>query len=105
MDPKMDSGLLKPGEEETTYEVLRPRLPEEIIGLMDQLLSSEVRLDQVTSLSQLEMLNVQSRCPGIVEAPSPRQYSHVFTSTTYYPRSQKRSLTLSLPAVDGARKI
>ena len=41
MDPKMDSGLMEQDAADN-YEVLAPRLPEEIIGILDQLLSHEV---------------------------------------------------------------
>ena len=44
MDPKMDSGYLAPGETlEDEYDVLRELLPEEVIGIMDQMLCYEVR--------------------------------------------------------------
>lgn len=44
MDPKMDSGCVKPGDEfEELYDVSRPLLPEEVIGIIDQLLCHEVR--------------------------------------------------------------
>ena len=43
MDPKMDSGCLAPGETlEDNYDVLRELLPEEVVGIMDQLLCAEV---------------------------------------------------------------
>lgn len=43
MDPKMDSGC--PEAEETlddVYDVCRPLLPEEVLGIIDQLLCHEV---------------------------------------------------------------
>lgn len=44
MDAKMDSGYLAPGETlEDDYDVLRELLPEEVVGIMDQLLCHEVR--------------------------------------------------------------
>lgn len=44
MDPKMDSGYLASGETlDDEYDVLSALLPEEVIGIMDQLLCSEVR--------------------------------------------------------------
>jgi N-alpha-acetyltransferase 35, NatC auxiliary subunit len=44
MDPKMDSGVVQPGEEfEELYDVTRPLLPEEVLGIIDQLLCHEVR--------------------------------------------------------------
>lgn len=43
MDPKMDSGYLAPGETlEDDYVVLGELLPEEVIGIMDQMLCYEV---------------------------------------------------------------
>ena len=43
MDPKMDSGFLTSGESaEHDYDVLRVLLPEDVIGIMDQMLCSEV---------------------------------------------------------------
>ncbi|KAL2057872.1 hypothetical protein ABVK25_001489 [Lepraria finkii] len=43
MDPKMDSGFLNPGETlEDDYDVLRELLPEEVLGIMDQMLCYEV---------------------------------------------------------------
>lgn len=49
MDSKMDSGYLAPGENhakalEDDYDVMRELLPEEVVGIMDQLLCHEVRL-------------------------------------------------------------
>lgn len=45
MDPKMDSGFLAEGEMfEDDFDVLKELLPEEIIGLMDQILCYEVRI-------------------------------------------------------------
>lgn len=39
----MDSGCVDPGEEfEELYDVSRPLLPEEVLGIMDQLLCFEV---------------------------------------------------------------
>lgn len=44
MDAKMDSGYLAPGETiEDDYDVWRELLPEEVVGIMDQLLCHEVR--------------------------------------------------------------
>lgn len=43
MDPKMDSGCLAPGESlDDDYDVARPLLPSEVVGIIDQLLSLEV---------------------------------------------------------------
>ena len=43
MDPKMDSGFLAPGERfQDTYDLSREISPEEVIGIMDQLVCHEV---------------------------------------------------------------
>ncbi|KAL8691283.1 MAG: hypothetical protein Q9218_003462 [Villophora microphyllina] len=43
MDPKMDSGFLEEGEKlEDDFDVLQDVLPEEIVGLMDQILCHEM---------------------------------------------------------------
>ncbi|PSN68170.1 Mak10-domain-containing protein [Corynespora cassiicola Philippines] len=53
MDPKMDSGFLQPGETlEDTYDTLNPILPEELIGIMDQLLCHEMSWHTGYPLSQ-----------------------------------------------------
>ncbi|KAL1795420.1 hypothetical protein ACET3X_005644 [Alternaria dauci] len=53
MDPKMDSGFLLPGETlEDDYDTLSPLLPEELIGIMDQLLCYEMAWHTGYPLSQ-----------------------------------------------------
>jgi hypothetical protein len=53
MDPKMDSGFLLPGEMlEDDYDTLTPLLPEELIGIMDQLLCYELAWHTGYPLSQ-----------------------------------------------------
>ncbi|KAJ4395377.1 N-alpha-acetyltransferase, non-catalitic subunit, partial [Didymella pomorum] len=53
MDPKMDSGFLEPGETlEDDYDTARSLLPEEIIGIMDQLLCYEMAWHTGYPLSQ-----------------------------------------------------
>ncbi|KAH6868851.1 Mak10 subunit, NatC N-terminal acetyltransferase-domain-containing protein [Alternaria rosae] len=53
MDPKMDSGFLQPGETlEDDYDTLAPLLPEELIGIMDQLLCYEMAWHTGYPLSQ-----------------------------------------------------
>lgn len=47
----MDSGYLAPGETlDHNYDVMKKLLPEEVIGIMDQLLCYEVRLIHRESL-------------------------------------------------------
>ncbi|KAI9880490.1 MAG: hypothetical protein M1830_002842 [Pleopsidium flavum] len=53
MDPKMDSGYLAPGEMlEDDYDVLKELLPEEVIGIMDQMLCHEMAWHMGHPLSQ-----------------------------------------------------
>jgi hypothetical protein len=53
MDSKMDSGFLQPGETlEDDYDTLAPLLPEELIGIMDQLLCHEMAWHTGYPLSQ-----------------------------------------------------
>ena len=43
MDPKMDSGYLEPGETlDDKYDIQQSLLPEQVVGIMDQLLCHEV---------------------------------------------------------------
>lgn len=53
MDPKMDSGFLESGETlEDDYDTSSPLLPEEMIGIMDQLLCYEMAWHTGYPLSQ-----------------------------------------------------
>ncbi|KAF2085758.1 Mak10-domain-containing protein [Saccharata proteae CBS 121410] len=53
MDPKMDSGFLEPGETlEDDYDTTKEILPEELLGIMDQLLCYEMAWHQGYPLSQ-----------------------------------------------------
>ncbi|EFE39319.1 hypothetical protein TRV_05989 [Trichophyton verrucosum HKI 0517] len=53
MDSKMDSGYLSPGETlDHNYDVMKELLPEEVIGIMDQLLCYEVAWHMGHPLSQ-----------------------------------------------------
>ena len=59
MDPKMDSGFLQPGETlGDDYDCLTPLLPEELIGIMDQLLCYEMAWHTGYPLSQTLFTNV-----------------------------------------------
>lgn len=71
MDPKMDSGCLGPGESlEDDYEVNRPLLPEEVLGIIDQLLCHEVGAFSLQS-SQLRVLTLAADglAPGLPFVP------------------------------------
>lgn len=53
MDPKMDSGILLPGDTlDSDYDVSTDLLPTEVIGIMDQLLCFETAWHQGWPLSQ-----------------------------------------------------
>ena len=82
MDPKMDSGYLGPGETlEDDYDVLRELLPEETVGIMDQMLCYEV-WSQLVSTKKAHTSDTNSRLfrwHGIWATHYPRRYSHHFT--------------------------
>jgi N-alpha-acetyltransferase 35, NatC auxiliary subunit len=49
MDPKMDSGCLEPGETmEDDFDFSKDILPEEVIGIIDQLLCHEVCILEIS---------------------------------------------------------
>lgn len=49
MDPKMDSGYLAEGESlNDDYDILRALVPEEVIGIMDQMMCFEVKSNLFT---------------------------------------------------------
>ncbi len=51
MDPKMDSGYLKEGETlDHEYDILGDLLPEEVVGIMDQMFCFEVSRLKITQL-------------------------------------------------------
>ncbi|KAK7228892.1 hypothetical protein V2G26_001062 [Clonostachys chloroleuca] len=53
MDPKMDSGCIQPGDEfEELYDVGQPLLPEEVLGIIDQLICHEMSWHLGYPLSQ-----------------------------------------------------
>ncbi|KAF4123844.1 N-alpha-acetyltransferase 35, NatC auxiliary subunit [Geosmithia morbida] len=59
MDPKMDSGCVAAGEEfDETYDVSRPLLPEEVLGIIDQLLCHEMSWHLGYPLSQTVFTSV-----------------------------------------------
>ncbi|KAL8397561.1 hypothetical protein RB594_004318 [Gaeumannomyces avenae] len=59
MDPKMDSGCLADGESpDPDYDVCRPLLPEEVIGIIDQLLCHEMAWHLGYPLSQTLLTNL-----------------------------------------------
>lgn len=83
----MDSGLLK----EITYDVLKPRLPSEIIGIMDQILCHEVR---ATVRVLMNRGSDQRRQHGILAELCRRRFSPPFIWKTYSLRPQRQSKRL-----------
>ncbi|KAL2265163.1 hypothetical protein VTJ83DRAFT_6263 [Remersonia thermophila] len=70
MDPKMDSGCLAPGESlYEDYDLARPLLPSEVIGIIDQLLSFEVAWHLGYPLSQTLFTSVYVE--KMAQAPPP----------------------------------
>ncbi|RDW71406.1 putative MAK10 [Coleophoma cylindrospora] len=73
MDPKMDSGFLEPGETmEDNYDYSAVLLPEEVLGIIDQLLSHEMAWHMGHPLSQtiftsLYIDRILSPCPLILD--------------------------------------
>lgn len=83
MDPKMDSGLLIPDKDAAVdnFDPLQNMLPEEIIGIMDQLLSFEVcSVDECKPIIDADMI---SRWPGTKDTHSLKHCSLVCTCTLY----------------------
>nr|XP_036586040.1 N-alpha-acetyltransferase 35, NatC auxiliary subunit [Colletotrichum truncatum]KAF6796231.1 N-alpha-acetyltransferase 35, NatC auxiliary subunit [Colletotrichum truncatum] len=59
MDPKMDSGCLQAGESlDADYDVSRPLLPEEVLGIIDQLICHEMAWHIGYPLSQTVFTSV-----------------------------------------------
>ncbi|KAL7274555.1 N-alpha-acetyltransferase, non-catalitic subunit [Rhizina undulata] len=56
MDPKMDSGMIEPEYE--SFDCLQPKLPEEIIGIVDRLLSQELAWHSGAALCQTILTNL-----------------------------------------------
>ncbi|KAI1031705.1 hypothetical protein LB504_000666 [Fusarium proliferatum] len=70
MDPKMDSGCVESAEElEELYDVARPLLPEEVLGIIDQLLCHEMAWHQGYPLSQTLFTSVYAEA---LLTPTPR---------------------------------
>lgn len=65
MDPKMDSGCVKSADDlEELYDVSRPLLPEEVLGVIDQLLCHEVSLSHYL-ITGLVLIFLDGVAPGI----------------------------------------
>lgn len=79
MDPKMDSACSDPHEEAAElYDVRRELLPDEVLGIMDQLLCHEVLSS--SPCHSRGFLLTSSRWRGIWDTPYPRPSSRACTS-------------------------
>ncbi|PHH65111.1 hypothetical protein CDD81_3242 [Ophiocordyceps australis] len=59
MEPKMDSGMVKPGEEfDELYDVSRPLAPAEVLGIIDELICHEMSWHLGYPLSQTLLTSV-----------------------------------------------
>ena len=88
MDSKMDSGYLAPGETlEDDYDVLRELLPEEVLGIMDQLLCHEVGASRLLAVT----VQADTRCrwPGTWVIHFLKRFLRLYISTNSYGRSRK----------------
>lgn len=83
MDRKMDSGVLKEGESlDEEYDVTRALLPEEILGIIDQLLCLEIAWHLGYPLSQTVLTSVYNEA---LMTPYPATIDEVkFTRTSLY---------------------
>ncbi|KAK7533633.1 Mak10 subunit, NatC N-terminal acetyltransferase-domain-containing protein [Phyllosticta citricarpa] len=78
MDPKMDSGFLAPGETlEEDYDVQKDLLPEEVLGIMDQLFCYEMAWHKGYPLSQTLFISVHI---DRMLYPEPRELNDTFFS-------------------------
>ncbi|GME59839.1 amino-acid n-acetyltransferase subunit mak10 [Neofusicoccum parvum] len=101
MDPKMDSGFLAPGETlEEDFDALKELLPEEVIGIMDQLLCYEMSWHQGYPLSQTLFVSVHV---DRLLWPEPRTLDEAFFHRPIGPQaaakygSDEQSQTYSYP--------
>ncbi|KAI0445628.1 Mak10-domain-containing protein [Xylaria telfairii] len=96
MDRKMDSGVLNEGESlDEEYDVARILLPEEVLGIIDQLLCLEMAWHQGYPLSQTILTSVY------VEAlmnPYPATIEDVDFTRTFPPPLREPSLLFALRA-------
>ena len=86
----MDNGYLAPGETlEDEYDVVRPLLPHEIIGIMDRLLCHEVKFSPTHTISVEQLIQLNARWHGIKETLFLRRYSLRSILTNCFQHHQK----------------
>ncbi|KAG5932158.1 hypothetical protein E4U53_001457 [Claviceps sorghi] len=83
MDPKMDSGCVQPGEElDVLYDVSRPLQPEQVLGIMDQLLCHEMSWHVGYPLSQTIFTSVYVEALLMIEPANIEQAHFVRNQNT-----------------------
>ncbi|KAG6005333.1 hypothetical protein E4U21_000248 [Claviceps maximensis] len=83
MDPKMDSGCVQPGEElDVLYDVSRPLQPEQVLGIMDQLICHEMSWHVGYPLSQTIFTSVYVEALLMIEPASTKQAHFVRNQDT-----------------------
>ncbi|KAG5993260.1 hypothetical protein E4U43_003559 [Claviceps pusilla] len=83
MDPKMDSGCVQPGEElDVLYDVSRSLQPEEVLGIMDQLICHEMSWHVGYPLSQTIFTSVYVEALLMNEPTSTKQAHFVHHQDT-----------------------
>lgn len=91
MDPKMDSGFVAPGQTlDDDYDVSRPLLPEEVLGVMDDLLCKEVSQQLHPRHIYAVVLIDCGRWLGTWAVHCLKHYSRLYTLISCYGLSQKR---------------
>jgi hypothetical protein len=98
MDPKMDSGLLEPEYE--LFDAWKPRLPEEIIGIMDRLLCNEVCPSSGHEWMKVDFF----RWHGTLDQRSRKPFLRVFISTSCSLRVRSDSSKQPLEHLEELRK-
>ena len=106
MDPKMDSGHHAPGETlHEDYDILRKLLPEEVLGIMDQMLCYEVNFSLWDNYAAVHNSDTDPRSrrwhgTRVIRYHNPS--SHHYILIDYYGRSRRRCMK---PASIGTRYL
>lgn len=80
----MDSGMILDEDKRPPFDATAPLLPEEVCWIMDRMFACEVNRYRSSSgqIVQTCILSY-SRCNGMREIPSHRQFTRSSTSTNY----------------------
>lgn len=108
MDPKMDTGYLT-GEDtlEDDYDVLRELLPEEVLGIMDQMLCFEVCLfrDMYSRWTSSDTDHRYRRWHGIWAIPSRKLSLPLCTSIDSCGQNQRLWSKLALKGMEARTEM